>query len=436
MSHAVVRSIVALSVLLSACAVSTSIAQEPLNQDELMSLTIVNGTKLSVYALFVSQIGEESLAEDRLGGDILHPGSEITITLVKDADECLYNLQAAFEDYSIKAYLSFDACRSERLVLETNSSDLREGENTLTFLVQNDSDKTIIFLYVYPSTEELWGLDRLEDRVLEPGDDFYVKLEPDSKDCQFDVRVQFGLFGIDEQIYEGIDVCETDTLVVASDASVADLDVPLGTAFYVSADGKLITNYHVVSECSSINVIRYPRVGDPVTESARILAFQEELDLAILDIVDEDVSGVAAYASFRALPKVRLGEYVTSFGFPEREIMSKHGVVSTGVIAAMSGYTATLGGVRVNHNHYQTTAPVHHGNSGSPLLDGSGLVVGVLAEKIGETVAYAVKSSAVTSFLETHNIRYTTAKKGEDMAVPDVVESARKYVVPVDCSSN
>lgn len=117
--------------------------------------------------------------------------------------------------------------------------------------------------------------------------------------------------------------------------------------------------------------------------------------------------------------------------------MSKHGVVSTGVVAALSGFREAPSGISVDHSQYQTTAPVHPGNSGSLLLNGGGLVLGVLIERRKDmnAVACAVKAKSVTAFLETTDTAFDAGKKETDLPVPDVVENAMRYVVPVFCST-
>jgi S1-C subfamily serine protease len=139
--------------------------------------------------------------------------------------------------------------------------------------------------------------------------------------------------------------------------------VSTGTGFFVDDGGDLITNNHVVEDCSDIKV----RMPDKTVLVAKALARDPANDLALLK-----VDGAALKAApFR--PDVKLGEPVAVFGFPHADIMSSSGSFTLGNVTSMSG-------LHDDSRYVQISAPVQSGNSGGPLFEG--MSRGML--KIGE----------------------------------------------------
>lgn len=151
-----------------------------------------------------------------------------------------------------------------------------------------------------------------------------------------------------------------------------------GTGFMVSGSGYIATSYHVISDADSV-FIQNERFG---ILKAIVVRTDQVNDVAILKIEDE------AYASVQ-LPFVisqtqsDLGAGVFTLGFPREEI-----VYGEGTISAATGY-------KQNVTAYQIAVPVNPGNSGGPLVNQQGEVVGMISgiqtEALG--AAFAVKSN-------------------------------------------
>jgi S1-C subfamily serine protease len=201
------------------------------------------------------------------------------------------------------------------------------------------------------------------------------------------------------------------------------------TGFYVSAAGHILTAAHVVSQCKSI---RAQLIGEP-SSPATLIAKSEADDLALL----KTAAAPPAVAPLR-LASIRLGEPIVQFGFPLTEDLASSGNVTTGVVAALAG-------ARDDHRKIQVSAPTQAGNSGGPVLDMRGRVVGVVVSAFGlrfarstgtlpQNVNFAVKSSVASSFLEAHGVSIAPAVGPEqDLPVPDVADRARKFTVRIDC---
>ncbi len=163
-----------------------------------------------------------------------------------------------------------------------------------------------------------------------------------------------------------------------------------GSGFFVSADGYLITNKHVVNkEGVSYSVV----TNDGTTYDATVVAKDPTLDIAVLK-VDTDES--FPYLSFGDSDALRLGETVIAIGNALAEFPNS---VSVGVVSGLSrnivagdgfGFAESLEGV------IQTDAAINKGNSGGPLLNLNGEVVGInSAAGGGENIAFALPSNIV-----------------------------------------
>lgn len=202
-----------------------------------------------------------------------------------------------------------------------------------------------------------------------------------------------------------------------------------GTGFFVSQDGHILTNAHVVKECRSIEVTADG--GEPVP--ARITARDAINDLALLKA---EVKAVKV-ATFRN--SMRLGEAVAVFGYPLTNVLSRNGNFTLGNVTALAG----LGD---DSRHLQISAPVQAGNSGGPLLDHHGQVAGVVVAKLNairmavasgdlpQNVNFAIKASVASSFLESNGI---TPTSGHAAAAPmnpaDLADLAKAQSVFIAC---
>ena len=207
----------------------------------------------------------------------------------------------------------------------------------------------------------------------------------------------------------------------------ANLQRSFGTAFFVSKEGTALTNSHVVEQCNEI------RVGLGRQEStARILARDEKNDLALLTTSIKP----ALWATWRFL--LRQGDDVVVYGFPLTGLLASGGNVVTGNVTALSG-------VANDSRFLQISAPVQPGNSGGPLLDRSGNVVGVVVAKldalnvamatgdIPQNVNFAIKGSVAAAFLNSQQVAHTEGEGTAALSTPDISERAKTFTAQVVC---
>jgi len=198
-----------------------------------------------------------------------------------------------------------------------------------------------------------------------------------------------------------------------------------GTGFYVNKKGVMITNNHVVKNCSKIKVDG---------SNAVVKSFDTTNDLALLQVE----SLPASVPDFRSGRGIRLGDGVTVAGYPLRSVLGSGLNVVTGTVASLSG-------IKNNSSRLQITAPINSGNSGGPLFDSSGRVVGVIVSKINNTKAkeilgeeiqganFAIKGSIVRSFLDMNDVDYEVSTSNKNMSTADIAENAKEYTALIKC---
>ena len=200
-----------------------------------------------------------------------------------------------------------------------------------------------------------------------------------------------------------------------------------GTGFYIN-EKHILTNEHVVSECDELRVPYRPVVVNHKNS---------EVDLALLF----DPRGKENTATFRSEPIVS-GEDVVVFGYPLIGVLSYRGNLTVGTISGL------LGPIDARHpdsdDLFQYTAPIQGGNSGGPVLDNVGNVVGVVVSGLNpsfirnQNVNFAIKFDAVKDFLQKNNITdyASTENLGKPIAREEIHKKARSWTVPVLCFKN
>lgn len=158
-----------------------------------------------------------------------------------------------------------------------------------------------------------------------------------------------------------------------------------GTGFAISTNGYIITNYHVVAGADSLYV------QNNKGEAFKASSIFEDIssDLAILKISDSTFKSQPLPYTLKP-QSVRLGEEVFTMGYPRDEI-----VYGKGYISAQTGFNGDTVA-------YQVSIPVNPGNSGAPLMDNEGNIVGIITGKqtASDGIAFAVKSAHLKRLLD------------------------------------
>ncbi|OHB51548.1 MAG: hypothetical protein A2Y10_11810 [Planctomycetes bacterium GWF2_41_51] len=169
------------------------------------------------------------------------------------------------------------------------------------------------------------------------------------------------------------------------------------TGFFITSDGYILTANHSVGKSGSVNILynqkKYP---------AQVIAKNDSIDAAILKIDGNDFS----YLPISPDKTAQTGDLVFTMGYPQISLQGTEPKFTEGSISALSG-------TGDNPQFFQISVPVQPGNSGGPLVNDKGEVIGLIIARLNDisalmttgtvpqNVNYALKSSIVLSFLQT-----------------------------------
>lgn len=202
-----------------------------------------------------------------------------------------------------------------------------------------------------------------------------------------------------------------------------------GTGFALT-NNYIVTNYHVVENANRISIQGIN--GDFNHKySADVVTTDKHNDLAIIKVKGVNISSVSIpYAVKTGTSEV--GEEVFVLGYPLTSTMGEEVKLTTGVISSKTGFQGDV-------SIYQISAPIQPGNSGGPLFDSKGNVVGIVSAKHkgAENVGYAIKTSYLKNLMEsavsTNILPQTNKMAGLNLS--GKVKLAKNYVYYITCSS-
>jgi uncharacterized protein len=203
-----------------------------------------------------------------------------------------------------------------------------------------------------------------------------------------------------------------------------------GTGFIVNRAGDVLTNNHVVASCDGVRI----RPGDAESRAATTVLRDEGADLALLHGALSSDSTV----TFREGSSIRAGDEVVALGFPLPGMLASQVNVTTGDVSSLAG-------IGNDPRFLQISAPVQPGNSGGPIFDLSGNLVGVVTAKlnalalanrtgdIAQNVNFALKADVARDFLDANHVAYATARSERDFKAADIGERNQGAVVLIEC---
>ena len=202
-----------------------------------------------------------------------------------------------------------------------------------------------------------------------------------------------------------------------------------GTGFALK-NGYIVTNNHVIEGASSIQVSGVKGIMEP-SLTATVIATDPKNDLAIIKIDDSRFTGFGTlpYALRNSLAAV--GENVWVLGYPLTQYLGNEIKVTDGIVSSKSGYQGDI-------TTYQISAPVQPGNSGGPLFDRDGNIVGVVNAGVpgAENVGYAIKISYLLNLIDAFSIESATPTSNSISSLPltSKIQKVEKFVFLISCS--
>lgn len=164
----------------------------------------------------------------------------------------------------------------------------------------------------------------------------------------------------------------------------------IGTGIIISPDGYIVTNNHVVNGAKTVKITLH----DQKSYTAKVVGTDKATDLAVVKI---DAGGLTS-AAFGDSSQVRPGQQVLAIGDP----LGMDFTVTRGIVSAVNRSRTASDGSDSRGTFIQTDAPINHGNSGGPLVDARGEVIGVNTEMLSESngsigIGFAIPSNLVKS---------------------------------------
>jgi S1-C subfamily serine protease len=214
----------------------------------------------------------------------------------------------------------------------------------------------------------------------------------------------------------------------SSYAEPSDIDVKAtGSGIIFSSAGHILTNYHVV-ENSSEFVIEINSSNGKKSYRVDVVMKDKDNDLAIIKIKGESFSGFPEIKyAFKENGQIDVGGTVFTIGYPYAlSGMGKEAKFTDGKISAKTGYNGVI-------NTFQTTIPVQPGNSGGPVFNDKGQMIGVINATFREAdnVSYAIKLNYINNLIELlpEKVELPSNNSVNSLSLEEKIKTLTNYVV-------
>ena len=198
-----------------------------------------------------------------------------------------------------------------------------------------------------------------------------------------------------------------------------------GTGFALTSNGYILTNLHVIEGADSVYV--QDRKGNEY--KVRVIPIDSQKDLAILKIESESFTPLPNLPYRLKQNGINMGEEVYTLGFPKDDA-----VYGRGYVSSKTGYNAD------DSTQYQVGIDVNPGNSGGPLLDQNGNVIGVISAKLSQVdgATFAIKAKYIQEAMNSiakdslgKKVAFSKRNSLQGLSVPKQVEKLKDYVFMV-----
>jgi len=202
-----------------------------------------------------------------------------------------------------------------------------------------------------------------------------------------------------------------------------------GTGFFLTIDGLLATNAHVIEGASRIEAT-VQSDGGTFTYKVKVILADKQNDIAILQIDDDKYKTVAAIP-YSIVENSDIGAKVFTIGYPLNDVMGTNYKVTDGIISSKTGIADDV-------RYYQISVPIQPGNSGGPLFNKDGNVVGLTTARLNgqaigtsvQNVNYAIKSSYLLTLygMLPNSVKLLPSSQLINKELQDQVKVLKNYV--------
>jgi S1-C subfamily serine protease len=204
----------------------------------------------------------------------------------------------------------------------------------------------------------------------------------------------------------------------------------IGTGFFVTAEGHLLTNNHVIDECAVLTA----EASNGESARAELVAADQRYDLAVVKTLLQP----PATAAFRPPAALAVGARADLVGYPTQGVAPITPFFTKGDVLELAGRQS-------DPARFMIKGDVRGGNSGGPVLDQTGTVIGVIfAEtntpkifketgQVVKDIGFAVRNAVVFDFLGRHGVSWRTEPGGVSLGRDQVFEAAKSFVARIGC---
>ena len=316
-----------------------------------------------------------------------------------------------------------------------------ESKHTLAVIKTNDEYEMI---YLKGANEAIWREGDLKARFIPTAAGGLYKattwlmdnkMENDNFYLKFDNQGLY-IYETDKNISaEFIKLFPSNETIVADNRSrdmPSAADNPgrvqkTGSGIIISTNGVVMTNYHVIEDAKTIDIVIKDN-RSVSTYKAKVLASDKTNDLALLMIDDEKFLHFDSIPFAISTRTSEVGTSVFAMGYPMSLYMGDEVKITDGIISSRTGYQGDI-------VTYQISAPIQPGNSGGPLFDKKGYLVGITNAGImdANNVGYAIKSSYVRNLIESApiSIDIPEVNKLQDLELTEQIKQLSKFVTHI-----
>jgi len=205
-----------------------------------------------------------------------------------------------------------------------------------------------------------------------------------------------------------------------------------GSGIIISKEGHIVTSHHVIKDKDSIEVEFKNDLGINKYK-AKVINLDESNDLAIIQITDKKFEGFEETPNYNFDTEIaEVGTKVYAYGYPMAvgalSIMGKEIKITDGIINSKTGFKDDI-------KTYQISAPIQGGNSGGPLFDDNGSLVGInssgLSKEIVDNVGYSIKSNYISNLISAlpQKIELPYSYTIKWISIEKQIKRLSKYVV-------
>lgn len=201
-----------------------------------------------------------------------------------------------------------------------------------------------------------------------------------------------------------------------------------GTAFAINNEGYIATNYHVIEGANRILIKGV--FGDlSKAYEASVQVVDTQHDLAILRIIDSNFTGFGHPPYELEASAQDVGSSVYALGYPLRATMGDEIKLTDGIISAKSGFNGDI-------SSYQISVPIQPGNSGGPLINEQGNIIGITSavHTGAQNVNYAIKTNYLNALIGMMDNppKLNRASVISHLSLPDQVKAIKDFIYIIE----